>query len=58
MSAPAKPQAGIPFGFEDYLALVDWTGRIMRSDKRGHIDNNLPPDSRSTAHYAGAMAYQ
>jgi len=39
----AKCQAGIPFGFEDYLALVDWTGRIMRSDKRGHIGNNLPP---------------
>ena len=36
-------QVGIPFGFEDYLVLVDWTGRIMRGDKRGHIDNHLPP---------------
>jgi hypothetical protein len=54
----AKCQASIPFGFEDYLALVDWTGRIMRSDKRGYIDSQLPPDSRSTAHFSRAMACQ
>ena len=39
----ARDQTGIPFAFEDYLALVDWTGRILRSDKRGHIDSQLPP---------------
>ncbi len=38
-----EPQNGILFNFEEYLALVDWTGRIIRSDKRGYIDNALPP---------------
>lgn len=34
---------GIPFKLCDYLELVDWTRRILREDKRGHIDNKLPP---------------
>jgi REP element-mobilizing transposase RayT len=38
-----EPQIGISFNFDEYLSLVDWTGRIIRSDKRGHIDNILPP---------------
>ena len=33
---------GLPFMEDDYLNLVDWTGRIMRDDKRGVIDNHLP----------------
>jgi REP element-mobilizing transposase RayT len=33
----------IPFLFSDYLELVDWTGRTIRSDKRGAIDSRLPP---------------
>ncbi len=36
-------QTGILFSFRDYLDLVDWTGRIVRNDKRNHIDNDLPP---------------
>jgi hypothetical protein len=33
----------IPFLFADYLELVDWTGRAIRSDKRAPIDSRLPP---------------
>lgn len=34
--------AGIPFNLKDYLELVDWTGRAIRPDKKGHIDQNRP----------------
>lgn len=34
---------GIPFKLNDYIDLVDWTGRIIRQDKRGSIDASLPP---------------
>ena len=33
----------IPYRFQDYLALVDWTGRAIRDDKRGFIDPQVPP---------------
>jgi hypothetical protein len=33
----------IPYRFDDYLQLVDWTGRSVRPDKRGSIDERLPP---------------
>ena len=34
---------GLPFRLTDYLELVDWTGRILREDKRGAINHALPP---------------
>ncbi len=34
---------GIPMKLTDYIDLVDWTGRQIRDDKRGYIDQNLPP---------------
>ena len=39
----AEMPKGLPFRLTDYLELVDWTGRIIREDKRGAIDGNLPP---------------
>jgi REP element-mobilizing transposase RayT len=36
-------QPGILFAYRDYLELVDWTGSMIRDDKRGYIDGNLPP---------------
>ena len=33
---------GIPYQLKDYIELVDWTGRIIRDDKRGHIEQSLP----------------
>ena len=33
---------GLPFKLSDYLELVDWTGRQIRKDKRGSINESLP----------------
>lgn len=37
------PASHLPFNFCDYLELVDWTGRIVREDKRGFIPPATPP---------------
>ena len=34
---------GLPFRLSDYLELVDWSGRILREDKRGAIPSHIPP---------------
>jgi len=34
---------GLPFVFTDYLELLDWTGRMVRDDKRGSIPTDTPP---------------
>jgi hypothetical protein len=33
---------GLPFKYTEYLELVDWTGRILRDDKRGAIPATTP----------------
>ena len=35
--------SGIPYALGDYLELVDWAGRAIRSDKRGYIPADTPP---------------
>ena len=34
---------GLIFNLIDYIELVDWTGRIIRDDKRGAIGASTPP---------------
>lgn len=41
---PRQPMPdGLPFKLNDYLELVDWTGRAVRTNKRGCIETSLPP---------------
>ena len=40
--APRESDA-LPFSLEDYLQLVDWSGRAVREGKRGAIPAHLPP---------------
>ena len=41
---PREPMPkGLPFPLKDYLELLDWTGRIIREDKRGAISELVPP---------------
>ena len=38
-----KQNTSLPYSLTDYLELVDWTGRIVRQDKRGYIKQCAPP---------------
>lgn len=38
-----KHAPAIPFTLQGYLELVDWSGRLVRNDKRGAIDEQAPP---------------
>jgi hypothetical protein len=40
--AASQTPWAIPFAFEDYLELVDWIGRAIRSDKRWYIPPGHP----------------
>jgi len=33
---------GIPYSLKDYFELADWTGRVVRDDKRGYIPDKEP----------------
>ena len=35
--------SGLAFNLIDYIELVDWTGRVIRDDKRGAIAESDPP---------------
>lgn len=37
----SKKQLGLPFKLLDYFALVEWTGRCIREDKRGAIPTDI-----------------
>jgi hypothetical protein len=36
-------QRGILFSLQDYLELVDYTGRVIHPSKRGYIPERIPP---------------
>jgi hypothetical protein len=40
--ATGRMAAAIPFASDDYLELVDTTGRVIREDKRGYILGETP----------------
>ncbi|TQE99683.1 MAG: transposase [Spiribacter salinus] len=41
--APDDPEHAIPYQIQDYLELVDWSGRAIIEGKRGRIPDDLPP---------------
>ncbi len=36
-------EQALPFSLDDYMGLIDWTGRAVRDDKRGSIPERAPP---------------
>lgn len=42
-SGHSDDREGLPYSFRDYLELVDWSGRAVRSGKKGAIPENSPP---------------
>ena len=42
-ASKAKQTDCLPFQYKDYLELVDASARMVRADKKFHMDENLPP---------------
>ena len=40
---PETDQTALPYYLRHYLELVDWTGRVVRNNKRGAIPSNVAP---------------
>jgi len=40
---PENPERRIPYQIQDYIELVDWSGRAIIEGKRGSIPDGLPP---------------
>ncbi|WP_422132889.1 transposase [Endozoicomonas sp. ALD040] len=38
-----NPDKALPYILHDYLELVDWSGRTVRSDKKGSNPSDIPP---------------
>ncbi|KEQ16150.1 transposase [Endozoicomonas numazuensis] len=38
-----NPDEALPYILHDYLELVDWSGRVVRADKKGSIPEGAPP---------------
>ena len=36
-------QDQLPYHYREYLECVDWSGRVIKADKRSAIDAQLPP---------------
>ena len=43
VKSEAQKESAIPFQLNDYISLVDWSGRAILQNKRGSIPENTPP---------------
>jgi len=41
--ATGRSTLAVPFGLQEYVELVEWTGRLVHPNKRGSIAENEPP---------------
>ena len=57
--ATGRMATAIPFAFDDYLELVDATGRVIREDKRGYIpgETEIPGHSLCLPAFAVMAIY-